>query len=341
MNILIFGCGSIGAHHAHAARSLKFTVFITDINPIQMEYMENKLYPSRYGKWDKKIIFLKYKDLFKTKKNFDLVIIGTSPISHIKVLKKVINKINYKKILVEKPLSVYNQNLSFLDNKNNNKNIYCGFNHSISPSILQLFELIKKKNIGKIKIVKINWKEDFKLVLKAHPWISSFKNAYFSNIKKGGGVLHEYSHAIHLGICLKNIILPNENIKISHSINLKKIGNSSYDNKCTIKFKNKDQIIEINIDALANPPKKNLIIYGEKGKIKWDRDMKNLEEKITFLSKKKCFIKKFKVTRPSDFINQLKILLKNKKNLHSRITSINSAIEVMKIIKDVLKLKYV
>ena len=57
MNILIFGCGSIGTHHAHAARSLNFKVFITDINSIQMEYMKNKLYPSRYGKWDKKLLY--------------------------------------------------------------------------------------------------------------------------------------------------------------------------------------------------------------------------------------------------------------------------------------------
>ena len=30
--ILIFGSGSVGAHHANAARSLNATVFITDIN---------------------------------------------------------------------------------------------------------------------------------------------------------------------------------------------------------------------------------------------------------------------------------------------------------------------
>ena len=50
MNILIFGCGSIGTHHAHAARSLNFKVFITDINSIQMEYMKNKLYPTMIKK---------------------------------------------------------------------------------------------------------------------------------------------------------------------------------------------------------------------------------------------------------------------------------------------------
>ena len=337
MNILIFGCGSIGTHHAHAARSLNFKVFITDIDSIQMEYMKNKLYPSRYGKWDKKITLLKYEHVFLTKKKFDLVIIGTSPIFHIKVLKKIIKHINYKRILVEKPLSVFNQNLSFLKNK---KNIYCGFNHSISPSILKLFELVNKKKIGRIKYVRIDWKEDFQLVLKAHPWIKYLKNTYLSDINKGGGVLHEYSHAIHLGVCLKNIIFPKKTIKLSHKITLKKINKSSYDNKSKIRFENKDQIIDMNIDSLANPPKKEVIIYGEKGKIKWKRDMKKLEEKIFTLIENKKFIKKFKVTRPFDFINQLRFLLKNKKNKYSKITSISSAIEVMRFIKNSLKLKH-
>ena len=66
-----------------------------------------------------------------------------------------------------------------------------------------------------------------------------------------------------------------------------------------------------------------------------------LEEKIFILTGNKKFIKKFKVTRPFDFINQLRFLLKNKKNKYSKITSISSAIEVMRIIKNSLKLKYV
>ena len=41
--ILIFGSGSVGAHHANAARSLNANVFITDINFEQLEYVKNKL----------------------------------------------------------------------------------------------------------------------------------------------------------------------------------------------------------------------------------------------------------------------------------------------------------
>tara|TARA_B100000579_G_scaffold420009_1_gene419236 strand:+ start:2372 stop:3397 length:1026 start_codon:yes stop_codon:yes gene_type:complete len=341
MNILIFGCGSIGTHHAQAARSLNFNVYVTDINASQMNYMRKKLYPARYGKWDDNIIFLDYKNIFNFKKVFDLVIIGTSPAFHLTVLKKIIKKIKYKKILVEKPLCVYKQNLDFLKKKKFKKNLYCGFNHSISPSILNLFKLSKQKKIGKVYYVKINWKEDFKLVLKAHPWIKSIKDSYLSDINKGGGVSHEYSHAIHLGVCFKNILFPKKNIKMSNKITFKKINNNKYDIKTIIKLKHNNTTIEMDIDSITNPPKKNLIIYGKKGKIYWERNMKKKEEKISIFKEKKVITKKFLISRPFDFINQLKILLINKKNSITNITKIESAITVMKIMKNIFQKKHV
>jgi len=339
MNVLIFGCGSIGTHHAHAARSLGFNVFITDIKDNQMDYMKTKLYPSRYGKWDNKITFLNYKNVFNIKKVFDLIIIGTSPLFHLDVLKKSIKKLKYKKILIEKPLSAYWQKINFL--KKNSTNLFCGFNHSISPSILYIFTMIKKNKIGKIHYVKINWKEDFRLVLKAHPWVKSIKNSYLSDIEKGGGALHEYSHALHLGLCLKNILFQKKNTEMSKKIIFKRVGNYKYDSKSIIKLKNKNIVIEINIDSLTNPPKKNLTIYGDKGRIYWERNMEKSQENTSLLKNKKIIKKNFSITRPLDFINQLKFLLKKNKPSIKNITGINSAIDVMELIKNIFKKKYV
>ena len=42
MNILIFGAGSVGAHHAYAASFLKANVTITDINKNQLLYLKKK-----------------------------------------------------------------------------------------------------------------------------------------------------------------------------------------------------------------------------------------------------------------------------------------------------------
>jgi D-arabinose 1-dehydrogenase-like Zn-dependent alcohol dehydrogenase len=39
--ILIFGAGSIGAHHIYAGRSLGCDVYFTDINSEQVAYLKN------------------------------------------------------------------------------------------------------------------------------------------------------------------------------------------------------------------------------------------------------------------------------------------------------------
>ena len=95
MNILIFGAGSVGTHHAHAARVLKYNAYITDINENQLEFMKSQLYPKRYGKWDNKIKIIKFKNIFITKIKFDLIIIGVTPINHLSLLKKCIEKLKF------------------------------------------------------------------------------------------------------------------------------------------------------------------------------------------------------------------------------------------------------
>ena len=45
--------------------------------------MKNKIYPERYGKWNKKIKLISYSDSFDLKLNYDLIIIGTRQISSL------------------------------------------------------------------------------------------------------------------------------------------------------------------------------------------------------------------------------------------------------------------
>ena len=77
--VLIFGSGSIGNHLANASRKFNLSVSNTDISFNALLRMKNKIYPSRYSKWDNKIQLINYKNIFKAKKKFDLVIIGTPP----------------------------------------------------------------------------------------------------------------------------------------------------------------------------------------------------------------------------------------------------------------------
>jgi len=335
-NILIFGAGSIGAHHANAARTLNCNVFICDIDISRFEYMKKNLYPQRYGSWDNKIKFITYKDVFKIKNIYDLIVIGVPPKNHLILLKKCFTSLKFKKILIEKPLCVFNQSFSFIKKLKYKNKIYCGFNHSISESILFLINLILKKKIGKITTVTINWKEDFDLILKAHPWIKGLKHSYLSSLNEGGGGCHEYSHAVHLALILKNILFKNET-KIHQNITYKKKENIYYDSKAQIIFENNLRTISLNIDTITNPCEKNIKIVGEKGIILWERKIEKNYEKIKII-KNKNLNYKFKLTRQDDFINEMRLLL-FKEEKHSNLSNIKikSAMEVMDVLKKVFK----
>ena len=68
--VLIFGSGSIGNHFANALSRLgDYDIYITDISNKSLLRMKNKIYPERYGKWNKKIKLISYSDSFDLKLN--------------------------------------------------------------------------------------------------------------------------------------------------------------------------------------------------------------------------------------------------------------------------------
>ena len=202
--ILIFGSGSIGTHMAYASRKLKYEVDVTDINFHSLTRMKKKIFPKRYGKWDNKINLINYKKIFFKNKKYDLIIVGTPPKTHLSLYKKICKSINFDKILIEKPLCVFNekQNIDF------KKFTFCGYNHSISASFNFFLKNLIKKDIN---FVDVNWCEGFSGILGAHFWMKNEFDSYLGNINEGGGALHEHSHGLHLSIILLEFLKKKKN----------------------------------------------------------------------------------------------------------------------------------
>ena len=106
MKILIYGAGSIGNHYANGFVERNHDISITDIDSSALNRMKNEIYPGRYGEWNKSIKLLTTNEI----KNiyFDLVFIGTPPISHIDICLNAIDIHKPKIIHIEKPISVPN-----------------------------------------------------------------------------------------------------------------------------------------------------------------------------------------------------------------------------------------
>lgn len=336
--ILIFGSGSIGNHMSFASRKLGFKVYITDININALLRMKNEIYPRRYKKWDKNIELINFNKVFLLKEMFDLVIIGTPPNSHIELFNKCLKKINFKNILIEKPLTTFKKNWVKKNFSNQKVNIFCGYNHSISKSFLYFLNNLKifKKN----KSILVNWKEGWNGILNAHFWMKNEFSSYLGNLNDGGGSLHEHSHGLHLlNIILKRFKIDLDNIEFSSNILLKKKGKKKYDEYSCLIGRNKQTFFKYETDLITIPADKSVFITDNKSKsIKLVFNYKKDTDAVIIAYNTNKKIKLFKKTRSSEFENELKYIINLKKKDYSKSNiNIFTALNVMNIIKRILK----
>ena len=334
--ILIFGAGSIGNHMTHACLKLGLKVYITDISEESLKRMKSVVYPKRYGSWNEKISIINYKDIYTNKTNFDLLIIGTPPITHFDIFFNSIKYLKFKKILIEKPLAHFLEKRIRLF-KNNQKKIFtfCGYNHSLSPSFTSYSNLIKNIPIKNILLIDVEWKEGWKGILGAHFWLKNEFQSYLGNIKKGGGALHEHSHGLHLLICILSLY----KIKLKEKktiMQFKKKNKLRYDlHTCLTWFEDKF-LIKYETNLISEPSKKKITIDTVKYKYFWINNYKKnidavIKKNISDGKEKKFFFQK---TRSSEFENEIKHILKinDKKSYLSSNININKALLVHEII---------
>jgi predicted dehydrogenase len=342
--VLIFGSGSIGNHLTNACRKINLSVSVTDISFDALLRMKNKIYPSRYSKWDNKIRLIKYSEVFKLKNKFDLILIGTPPTTHMKLLKKISDNLTYGKLMIEKPLATYRDRLdqtklNLLFNKNK---IFVGYNHSISDSFIYFKNLIKKNKLNDINLIEVNWREGWKGILNAHFWNKDEFSTYLGNLSQGGGCIHEHSHGIHFIVCLSEILnfkIPKKLFKFRFLKNKNK--NIYYDNYINVSWKYKNFLINYVSDLISEPADKSLCIYTDKKKFELIFNYKKKYDlvKITNLKSNSIKLKYFKKNRSTDFINEINHILKTnvKKDYKNSFINLNKGIETQKMINSFLQ----
>ncbi len=305
MKARIFGAGSIGNHLSNALRNFGYEIEVVDIDKNALIRMRNDIYPSRYGCWDQNI------KLFEepSQDHVDLEVIGTPPDTHAEILTKRININKAKCWLVEKPFTIPSKNhIRELESSiaNNKKNIFIGYNHSISKAFL---DLLKDLDLNE-KPTKIccSWSEHWGGIFKAHPWLSGPDDSYLGFSNRGGGALMEHSHGLHLLLLLfEKYKLKIENI--NSSVLMDK--NYNYDKKTYISFEFKGTEISsfYFTDVLTKEVNKSIEIENKNEfyKIIFGSDNGTSD---TYIKKKNCLeiTKKYKKSRADDFIQEIKVI---------------------------------
>ncbi len=306
--IKIYGAGSIGNHHAHAARTLGWQVDICDNDSKALERTKNMIYPKRYGKWDKKIRLFKVNDV--PKNIYDYIIIGTPPKTHIEIALECLKE-KPKAILVEKPLcdpSLKNADLLHKVSKKHRIPIFVGYDHAVSKAATKFAQLLRKGLIGKLITLDVEFREFWGGIFSAHPWLNGPKDSYLGYWKKGGGSTSEHSHAINLFQYLTDQSRSGKIEEISATLKYVKNKHIDYDAISLINVKTQQGVVgRVVQDVITKPKKKWVRAQGTKGFIEWECGIDGNNDIITLAPENKKKVRTvIKKNRPDDFIEELR-----------------------------------
>lgn len=271
MKVKIIGAGSIGNHLAQACRRMGWDVVIVDNDPRALERTKNDIYPTRYGAWDDAI------ELFEAGKEpkggFDIIIIGTPPDSHMKLAIAALEE-KPKLLHIEKPLCA--PTLDGVDEfvkareKAPETIVLVGYDHAVAESIEYIADLVKKGTFGKILTMDVEFREHWKGIFGAHPWLAGPWETYLGYWKKGGGAGGEHSHALHLWQYFAAQLGLGSLRDVKALFDMQEDHGAEYDRMAAFLLttdKNfKGRVVQ---DVVTYPVRKWIRIQGEKGFIEW------------------------------------------------------------------------
>lgn len=201
-NILIYGAGSIGNHLSQSARKMQWDVTVVDTDPAALKRMQEDIYPSRYGSWDEGINLVKLSEFKSKPGDFDLIMIGTPPDSHLKLATESLS-LKPKILHIEKPLGTpiddYQQFLSSCE-ASPSVLVTVGYDHAVASSVSHACDVIRDGLLGDVLSIDSLTREHWAGIFGAHPWLAGPHDSYLGYWKRGGGALCEHSHALHLGL---------------------------------------------------------------------------------------------------------------------------------------------
>lgn len=280
MRVKIVGAGSVGNHHAQACRAMGWDVTVVDTSLDSLERMRQEIYPKRYGEWDNEIkLRHDYPDGKDVPRgDFDIIMIDTPPDVRLRLATDALKE-KPRLLHLEKPLCtpsldgldyfLYEWKKELKDCK-----VTVGYNHAVSSSINVITQLLESEGIGEVLTIDVEFREHWKGIFDAHPWIAGPEDSYLGYWKRGGGAGGEHSHALHLFLYLAHIcgwVLPNTAYPVSSQLAL--AGN--YDQLIAFlinyvdKETSKDKVGRVVQDVVTYPVRKWARIQGTKGAVEW------------------------------------------------------------------------
>jgi len=305
--VKIYGAGSIGNHLAQASRRAGWEVTVVDSDPKALARMREDIYPKRYGAWDDSIQLL---ELGKEPKGgFDVIYLGTPPHVRLSLATQVLDE-EPKVLQLEKPLCppAMEGADEFLKKLQTAKTVaIIGYDHVLSRVTRAAEEVIKKNELGEPLSLDVEFRETWKGIFAAHPWLSGPQDTYLGFWQKGGGASGEHSHATNLWQHFAYLLGLGRVNEVSAVMQMVKDDKVDYDRACFMNFiTDKGFVGRCVQDLQTDPVKKQVRVQFTGGFLEvgiggWERgDVLRYAKNGQSVTEQKI-----EKTRPDDFYEEI------------------------------------
>jgi predicted dehydrogenase len=256
---------------AHGCRAKGWDVLMCDLDPQALERTRQDIYPSRYGEWDP-AIRLSTCDRIPDE-NFDIVIIGTPPDSHMGLAKTILQSKPPRALLIEKPLCTPSLEgaQEIVDLKTAAETfVAVGYNHTLTPNSARAEQILSDDVIGQPLTISAGFREHWGGIFGAHPWLSGPQDTYLGFNERGGGASGEHSHAINIWQHFAHLTGQGRITEVSAAMDMVDDGNVNYDRICLLNVRTESGFMgNIIQDVITEPAQKAVRIQGTDGFLEW------------------------------------------------------------------------
>jgi len=346
MNVIVFGAGSVGAHHTFAARENNLSVTLIDPDGAALERFQKDIYPNRYGAFDSNITLCNsIEDVELDTISDSIWVIGSPPDTHGTLLELSL-KFTLKAILIEKPISGPDDEhfkRTLLKSMARPTKHFVGYNLLVADSVRHVSRVIKDKKLGDLIHVSVEINESWSGILNAHPWLASAQSSYLGYTSRGGGALYEHSHGVSLAVYFMGLEEKEEKAELEHS---HMIMQDSYDCFSTVALSNGKIQAHVVQDVLSFPTRKQIRLQFTEGQIILTLNHVGNNDHVQIFNKEDMIEEKeFPKSRKDDFSVSWKEILnvlsdQSTENIRSPI-DIHHAIKVSSILDQVSSLLHI
>lgn len=339
MKVKVIGAGSIGNHLTQACRRMRWDVTVVDTDPEALRRMKEEIYPQRYGAWDEGIHLVTSDQ--EPKGGFDIICIGTPP--HVRLPLAIAALSEKPKILqLEKPLCAPRLERlgEFMTAYRNQSDTIAvvGYDHAVSESVSWITDNLREQRIGDAQSIDVEFREHWKGIFGAHPWLSGPQDTYLGFWQKGGGASGEHSHALHLWRHFAKAAGFGSWRKVSSFMDMKTHDGAEYDSLSAFTVEtDAGRVGRIIQDVITLPTRKWIRLQGSKGFIEWYCNGHSDGDLVKYQfgdgpAEERIFAKK----RPDDFYREIlhiQDLINGEVSAVDSPISIESGVAVMELLR--------